>query len=87
MAIVRPDHEFVCGLRGRTSRANASNTPSPIFQENKKEKKLMTTTTLDTQSVELEAIAPVSEDINLDLDSILADQCEQGLPHDIENCA
>jgi hypothetical protein len=45
----------------------------------------MTTTTLDTQSVELEAIAPVNEDIDLNLDSILADECEQGLPNDIEN--
>jgi hypothetical protein len=45
----------------------------------------MTATTLDTQSVEIEAIAPVSDDINLDLDSILADECEQGLPNDIEN--
>jgi hypothetical protein len=54
-------------------------------KENKKEKKLMTTTTLDTQSVEIEVIAPVSDDIELNLDSILADQCEQGLPNDIEN--
>jgi hypothetical protein len=44
----------------------------------------MTTTTLDTQSVELEVIALGSNEINLDLDSILADECEQGLPNDIE---
>ena len=42
---------------------------------------MLTATTIEQQSFNLES----SNDIELDLDSILANECDRGLPNDIFN--
>jgi hypothetical protein len=44
---------------------------------------MMTTTAIAQQPLNLDAISLVGNDFELDLESILASECEQGMPNDI----